>query len=240
MSTRSISRGLPADVHGIADVAGRHGIPVLYDAAQAHGASVDGAPVGSYGDITAWSFYPGKNLGAFADGGAVTTDDAALVARVRRLRNYGSDTKYENIERGVNSRLDELQAAFLSVRLRSLNEWNERRRHIAEAYVAGLSDIGLRLPVEPAGSRSVWHVFAIRLNDRDSVQCELDAIGVQTFIHYPIPPHRQVAYADLDLRDLAVADRMAAELLSLPIGPHQTEEQTATVLAALRAALRAS
>ena len=226
--------GRPADVVGIDAVAGRHGIPVVYDAAQAHGATVDGHPVGGFGDLTAWSFYPGKNLGAFADGGAVTGQDPRLIERVRRLRNYGSDTKYVNQERGVNSRLDEVQAAVLAVKLRHLDEWNSRRASQAHRYGEALNDVELRLPIVTRGIGSAWHLYVVRHDERDRLQAELADQGITTLIHYPIPPHRQQAYDDLTFGSLPVAQRMADQVLSLPLGPHMRPEQQQRVIDVLR------
>jgi dTDP-4-amino-4,6-dideoxygalactose transaminase len=229
--------GRPADVHGIEAVARRHGLPVLYDAAQAHGSRIDGRSIGEFGDLTAWSFYPGKNLGAFADGGAVTSRDARLVARVRRLRNYGSEVKYENLEQGINSRLDELQAAVLSVKLRYLDEWNQRRRQQASHYLESLQGLPIRLPTESDSTDAAWHLFVVRHSNRHRLQVALHQRGVSTLIHYPIPPHRQEAYAEFDSLVLPVADRLAEEVLSLPIGPHLTDENLAWVTTAVVEAL---
>lgn len=226
--------GRPTDVVGIDAVARRYGIPVVYDAAQAHGATVGGQPVGAFGDLTAWSFYPGKNLGAFADGGAVTGRDAHLIDRVRRLRNYGSDTKYINQERGVNSRLDELQAAVLVVKLRHLDEWNGRRASQAHRYGEALNDVELRLPIVTPGIGSAWHLYVVRHDQRDRLQAELAEQGIAALIHYPIPPHRQQAYDDLTFGPLPVAQRMADRVLSLPLGPHLRPEQQERVIDVLR------
>lgn len=225
--------GRPADVVGIDAAARRHGIPVVYDAAQAHGAAVGGHPVGEFGDLTAWSFYPGKNLGAFADGGAVTGRDPQLIERVRRLRNYGSDTKYVNQERGVNSRLDELQAAFLSVKLRHLDEWNGRRALQAGCYREALGGLDLRLPATTPGIDSAWHLYVVRHDDRDRLQSALALQGIATLIHYPIPPHRQQAYNDVQFGPLPLAELMADQVLSLPLGPHLRPEQQDRVIGAL-------
>ncbi len=226
--------GHPADVAGIDAVASRQGIPVVYDAAQAHGAAVDRRPVGGFGDLTAWSFYPGKNLGAFADGGAVTSRDPDLIQRIRRLRNYGSDTKYVNLERGINSRLDELQAAALAVKLRHLDEWNSRRARQAQRYSDALLNLGLRLPMVAPGVDPAWHLYVVRHKRRDWLQAALAERGVATLIHYPIPPHRQQAYDDFQFSPLPVADRMADEVLSLPIGPHLGRERHEQVISIVR------
>lgn len=228
-------QGRPAAMAAIADIAKRHGLGIIEDAAQAHLARRDGVPAGSFGDAAGFSFYPGKNLGALGDGGAVTTNDASLAARVRSLRNYGSVVKYVHDEKGVNSRLDELQCAFLRVRLERLAEWNARRARIAARYLEALADLELRLPAVEAGVDHAWHVFAIRVADRDRVQASLGDLGVQTLIHYPTPPHRTAAYAELGGADLPVADAICRETLSLPIGPHLSDGQVEAVVAAVRA-----
>jgi dTDP-4-amino-4,6-dideoxygalactose transaminase len=228
--------GLPADMASIMEIAGSADIKVLCDGAQAHGARYRGEPIGAMGDAVAWSFYPGKNLGAYADGGAVTTNDPELARRVRLLRNYGSEEKYVNIEQGVNSRLDELQSAFLSVKLEVLDEWNDRRTAVAERYQASLGGLGLTLPGVPSDRTSAWHLFVIRSPERDALQAHLAGCGVQTIIHYPIPPHRQAAYASPAAQwpELPVAEQLAAEVLSLPIGPHLTEEQIEYTIASVQ------
>lgn len=228
--------GLPAEMAPILEVAGSAGVKVLCDAAQAHGARYRGEAIGALGDAVAWSFYPGKNLGAYADAGAVTTNDPDLARRIRLLRNYGSEEKYVNIEQGVNSRLDELQAAFLSVKLEVLDEWNDRRTAVAERYLASLSGLGLTLPVTPSDRSSAWHLFVVRSPQRGALQTHLAGCGVQTIIHYPIPPHRQAAYASPAAQwpELAVAEQLASEVLSLPIGPHLTDEQVEITIASVQ------
>jgi dTDP-4-amino-4,6-dideoxygalactose transaminase len=227
--------GHPADLEPIIDIARRHGCAVIDDAAQAHGARYQGRAIGAIADITCWSFYPGKNLGAYGDGGAVTTDRADLADRVRLLRNYGSREKYVNVERGVNSRLDELQAALLGVKIAHLADWNQRRARIAARYLdafAGLS--GLHLPSESEHVTHAWHLFVIRSPERDALQARLAAEGIQTLIHYPIPPHRQEAYADLAQRaPLPLAEQLADEVISLPIGPHLTDADVDRVIGAV-------
>lgn len=215
--------GQPADLDPILTLAHKHGLRVVEDAAQAHGARYKGKRIGSHGDAVAWSFYPGKNLGAIGDGGAVTTNDPALADRIRVLRNYGSRTKYHNEVVGFNSRLDELQAALLRVKLTRLDEWNERRRQVAAHYIQKLSDQHkLILPFVPDWAEPVWHLFVIQYAQRDAMQKALNEAGVGTMIHYPIPPHLQPAYADLNLNegDFPISERMAKEVLSLPMGPH--------------------
>lgn len=215
--------GQPADMESIMAVARAHDLKVIEDAAQAHGARYKGQPVGSIGDAAGFSFYPGKNLGALGDGGAVTTNDGALADRVRVLRNYGSRIKYENEVQGFNSRLDALQAAFLHVKLAHLDEWNERRKRIARRYREGLSEISeLTLPFVAEGTDPVWHLFVLRHPGRDLFRQYLTDTGIETLIHYPVPPHLSVAYRQAGLKegDFPVAERLAKTVLSLPIGPH--------------------
>ena len=214
--------GQPADLDPILQLARKHGLRVLEDGAQAHGARYKGRRLGSHGDAVAWSFYPGKNLGALGDGGAVTTNDAELAERIRVLRNYGSRVKYVNEVRGFNSRLDPLQAAVLRVKLAHLDDWNARRKAIAAQYRVGLADCGLGLPQVPAFADPVWHLFVVRHPRRDELQKRLAELGVGSLIHYPIPPHRQTAYADAGFApgDFPLANAQAAQVLSLPMGPH--------------------
>ncbi len=219
--------GQPADMDPINAVAKKHRLAVFEDAAQAHGARYKGRPVGGLGHAAGWSFYPGKNLGAFGDAGAVTTDDDRLADNVRVLRNYGSRVKYENEFIGFNSRLDPLQAAFLHVKLARLDEWNDRRRKIACRYLGGLTAIdGLTLPVVPEWADPCWHVFVVRHPQRGELQRQLSSAGIHTLVHYPIPPHLQAAYSNLTLpqEGLPVAEQMHREVLSLPIGPHHSPE----------------
>jgi dTDP-4-amino-4,6-dideoxygalactose transaminase len=228
--------GQAADMDPIMAIARHHNLRVLEDAAQAHGASYNGRYVGGLGDIAAWSFYPGKNLGAFGDAGAITTNDAALADRVRVLRNYGSRIKYINEVPGYNARLDELQAAILRVKLKKLAEWNERRREIAQLYLENLQGLDLILPDVPANNAPVWHLFVVRHPRRDDLQKYLSQAGIGTLIHYPIPPHLQQAYANLNLKEgsLPVSEAIHREVLSLPIFPHLPLEQARQVIAALR------
>jgi dTDP-4-amino-4,6-dideoxygalactose transaminase len=212
--------GCPADMTPIMHIAARHGLKVIEDAAQAHGARYLGRRAGNLGDAAAFSFYPGKNLGAFGDGGAITTNDAELAAKLRSLRNYGSSAKYVHDMIGLNSRLDPLQAAILRVKLRKLDEWNERRLTLAERYRQRLAGAGLSLPEIPAGFDSVFHLFVVRTARRDVLQAGLREAGIDTLIHYPIPPHRQGAYSRMQDQTLPVAERLAGEVLSLPMGPH--------------------
>lgn len=219
--------GQPADMDAINAVAKKHGLKVIEDAAQAHGARYKGRRVGSLGDAAGFSFYPGKNLGAIGDGGAVTTRDPELADRIRVLRNYGSRVKYHNEIRGFNSRLDELQAAILREKLKKLDEWNSRRTAIASAYLEQLKGVPLVLPTVPDWADPVWHLFVVRTPQRDALQKHLADQGIGTMIHYPIPPHLQPAYTDLGYGEGAfpVSERIHREVLSLPMGPHLTEEQ---------------
>ncbi|MGY1808896.1 DegT/DnrJ/EryC1/StrS family aminotransferase [Blastococcus sp. SYSU D00669] len=228
--------GHPVDLVPLVELAGRHGLRVLDDAAQAHGARYRGRPVGALADATAWSFYPGKNLGALGDGGAVTTSDPEVARRLRSLRNYGSTVKYLHEEIGVNSRLDELQAALLSAKLPHLEEHNERRRRIARRYAEGLAGTGLVLPRTADRTEPVWHLYVVRSPHRDALRDHLSAHGVQTLIHYPIPPHRQPAFAGTPLAaaHLPGADLLAREVLSLPMGPSLRDSDQDHVIDAVR------
>ncbi len=235
--------GRPAPMDPIVEIARRHGLRVLEDGAQAHGASYRGQRLGAHGDAVAWSFYPGKNLGALGDGGAVTSNDAKLAVRLRQLRNYGSQRKYHNEEVGFNSRLDELQAALLRAKLPLLEAGNQHRAAIAQQYLEGLADLSpmLRLPTLASDAQSAWHVFVVRHPQRDALAQALAADGVGTVIHYPVAPHLQPAYAFLGLGRgaLPMSEAMHREVLSLPIGPTQTQEQTRQVISAVRAAVLA-
>lgn len=230
--------GQPADLDPILALARQHGLAVIEDAAQAHGARYKGRRIGAHGDVVCWSFYPGKNLGALGDGGAVTTNRSDLADRIRVLRNYGSRMKYVNEVQGVNSRLDPLQAAVLRVKLPYLDAWTDRRRAIAAAYAEGLQQTGLILPHVPDWADPVWHLYVVRTPDRDGLQKRLGAAGVGTLIHYPIPPHMQAAYADLGLLSeaLPVARQLAGEVLSLPIGPQMPLSDVDRVIEAVKAA----
>ena len=228
--------GCPVDMDALGRFAARHGLLVLEDAAQAHGARWRGRHVGSLGHAGAWSFYPGKNLGALGDGGAVTTDDPMLARRLRTLRNYGSSARYVHDERGSNSRLDEIQAALLSVKLARLDEWNARRARVASAYLGGLAGAAVSTPAVPEGAEHAWHVFAVRSRRRDALADHLAAHGIETLVHYPVPPHLQRAYHDLGLREGALprAEATARETLSLPMGPHLRPREVERVVDAVR------
>jgi dTDP-3-amino-3,4,6-trideoxy-alpha-D-glucose transaminase len=224
----------------IVKIARQHRLAVIEDAAQAHGARWRGRRAGVLGDAAAFSFYPTKNLGALGDGGAVVTCDRQLAERVRRLRNYGSQEKNRHELRGGNSRLDELQAAFLRVKLRRLDDWNGARGAAAARYFELLAGLPLILPSVSAPAEPVWHLFVIRLADRDRIQRALADAGIATMVHYPVPPHRQPAYADLKLRDdaLPISERLHREVLSLPMSPTLSPLQQQRVAAALRSALK--
>jgi dTDP-4-amino-4,6-dideoxygalactose transaminase len=223
--------GQPADLDPVIATARRHGLAVVEDAAQAHGARYKGCRIGAHGDVVCWSFYPGKNLGALGDGGAITTNRADLADRIRVLRNYGSRKKYVNEVRGANSRLDPIQAAVLRVKLSHLDAWTERRRVIARLYAEALAGSGLVLPEVPDWAQPVWHLYVVRSPERDALQERLTKAGIGTLIHYPIPAHMQSAYADLGLapETLPLARRLASEVLSLPMGPHLEAERAREV-----------
>ncbi len=229
--------GQCADLTAINGVAARHDLFVLEDAAQSHGARCRGCASGALGHAAAHSFYPSKNLGAFADGGAITTNDAQLADRLRYLRNYGAKVRYQNEFLGLNSRLSELQAAFLRVKLPHLAEWNARRRALAARYLTQLRGVGdLVLPHVPDWAEPVWHLFVIRTARRDALQAHLTARGVGTQVHYPTPPHLSGAYRDAGWKrgDFPLAEKLAAEVLSLPISPHHTAEQIDYVCESVR------
>jgi dTDP-4-amino-4,6-dideoxygalactose transaminase len=216
--------GQPCDMDPILAIAKKYNLKILEDAAQAHGARYKGKRIGAHGDIVAWSFYPGKNLGAFGDGGAITTDDEALADRIRVLRNYGSRVKYVNEVQGFNSRLDPIHAAMMRVKLKTLDAWNRRRADIAALYKQELNDFGLILPFVAHWADPAWHLFVIQHPQRDALQMTLNEAGIGTLIHYPIPPHLQQAYVSLGYERglFPVAEGIANQCLSLPMGPHLT------------------
>ena len=234
--------GQPADLDPVLAIARRHGLRVIEDAAQAHGARYKGRRIGGHGDVVCWSFYPGKNLGAMGDAGAVTTNDADVAERIRILRNYGSRVKYVNEVRGYNSRLDPVQAAILRVKLRGLDDATERRRHIVRSYVHGLQGLpGLILPVVPEFAEPVWHLFVLRHAIRDELAGRLAESSVGTLIHYPIPPHMQEAYSDLGIpaEGLPIASALSRTVLSLPLWPSMSGDQVRYVVGQVRSLLSA-
>jgi dTDP-4-amino-4,6-dideoxygalactose transaminase len=230
--------GQAAHMGPILELAERYGLSVVEDAAQAHGARYEGRACGSLGDVGCFSFYPGKNLGAYGDAGLLTTRDEAIAQQVRRIRNYGEQRKYEHVVKGVNSRLDGVQAAFLSVKLRHLPAWNAARLRHAEAYAAALSGVGDLVVQEcPPYATHVFHLFIVETGHRDSLRDHLAAAGIQTGIHYPTPIHLQEAYSDLGLGAGAfpVSERLAGRMLSLPMFPELTTDQLGTIVDAIRA-----
>lgn len=223
--------GRAMDMTRIWEIAKKYNLKVIEDSAQAHGAMSNGRRVGNLGDASGFSFYPGKNLGCLGDGGAVTTNDDALAEKIRALRNYGSDVKYHFPYRGTNSRLDEIQAVFLRVKLPHLDSDNERRREIAARYLAEIRNPLVRLPILPVcGEQNVWHVFPVFTKERDKFQSYLDGCGVQTVIHYPIPPHRQPAYTEWHDLILPITEKIHNEILSLPISPVMTDAEVEKVI----------
>jgi dTDP-4-amino-4,6-dideoxygalactose transaminase len=226
--------GQPADMDPINELAIKHNLIVIEDAAQAQGARYKNRRVGSLGHAAATSFYPGKNLGAIGDGGAVLTNDDVIAGKVRQLRNYGSTIKYQHDVAGYNSRLDELQAAFLRVKLAVLDEWNVHRRKIAARYSSLLTNVGVELPFIPAYAEPVWHLYVIRSELRDALKSHLEQMGISTVIHYPAPPHQQACYRDFNFGHFPIADRLANEVLSLPMSPEIRDDQLKHVVNTLR------
>lgn len=218
--------GHPSEMPALMALAGERGIKVLADAAQAHGAMINGTPVGAMGDVVAWSFYPGKNLGAFGDGGAVTTDDCALAERIRQLGNYGSREKYVHEVAGVNSRLDPIQAAAMRVKLTAIDRWTQRRRDIASLYLDRLAESGLTLPGVANWADPAWHLFVVQVPNRDGFMRAMADAGIDTAIHYPTPCHKQGAYSTAFAgRSFPLAEKIAAHCVSLPIGPHMSLQE---------------
>lgn len=228
--------GQSAAMDEIAAIAQKHELRVIEDAAQAHGGTYKGTKVGGFGDAAGFSFYPGKNLGAIGDGGAITTNDAQLAETVRLLRSYGSRKKYQHELAGFNSRLDELQAAFLRVKLQRLDNWNMRRREIASSYINGLANTDLTVPAVPPDCEPVWHLFVVRSKARQALQDHLAARGIETLVHYPTAPHLQGAYQKMGLAKgtYPIAEALQEEVLSLPIYPQMTREQVDWVIDACR------
>ncbi len=233
--------GQPADMDPIMTIARKHRLRVIEDNAQAQGARYKGRRTGSLGDAAGNSFYPGKNLGAYGEAGAVTTNDRKLADKIRILRNYGSQKKYYNEVKGYNSRLDELQAAFLRVKLKKLDEWNNRRRTVATRYLAGLPDAsGLTCPFVPEWAEPVWHLFVVRHPRRARLQEQLTEADIGTLIHYPVPPHLSGAYSDAGWKRGAfpIAEALAGSVLSLPMGPHLSAVQAGYVVEEMRRVLQ--
>jgi dTDP-4-amino-4,6-dideoxygalactose transaminase len=226
----------------ILEIARRHGLIVIEDACQAHGAEYRGRRAGSMGDLGCFSFYPGKNLGAYGEGGAVVTNDPELAKTIRLLRSWGEEVRYEHKYRGFNYRMDGVQGAILDVKLRHMDAWTEARRRRAVLYRQLLQNTDARLPAERPGSRHVYHIFAVRLAQREAWRARLAEAGVQTGVHYPIPVHLQPAYADLGYErgDFPVSEALADEVLSLPIYPELTDEQVETIAGVIRAGLPAA
>jgi dTDP-4-amino-4,6-dideoxygalactose transaminase len=233
--------GQPADMDPIVEIARRHGLKVIEDAAQAHGAEYKGRRVGSIGDIGCFSFYPGKNLGAYGEGGAAVTGSAQYAEAMRLLRAWGEKTRYLHAIRGFNYRMDGIQGAILGVKLRHLERWTEAKRSLAAAYGRLLAGTVARTPRERPGGRHVYHVYPVRIPQRDAWRARLLEMGVQTGIHYPVPVHLQPAYRDLgyEAGDFPVAEAIARDILSLPIYPEMTETQVEEVTGVIRAGLPA-
>lgn len=228
--------GQPADMDPILEIARRRGLLVIEDAAQAHGARYKGRPVGSLGDLACFSFYPGKNLGAYGEGGIVLTSNDEYAKKIRMLRDWGAEKKYHHVLAGYNYRMEGMQGAILRVKLRYLESWTEARRAHAARYGTLLADCGVGIPVEAADARHVWHVYAVRTREREAVMKALGEQGIQTGIHYPIPVHLQPAYADAAYArgSFPLAEKASDEVTSLPMFPELTEEQMQLVAGALR------
>lgn len=228
--------GQLADMPAIMALAKQHNLLVLEDSAQAHGAELNGKKAGNWGDASGFSFYPGKNLGALGDAGAVTTNDDQLAETLRALGNYGSHEKYKNLFQGTNSRLDEIQAALLSVKLKHLNTEITQRRQVAEAYLKGINNPAVVLPINNSAldiqslTSHVWHVFVIRCEQRDALQKHLADQGIQTLIHYPIPPHQQQAYKEWNNQSYPISEQIHQQVLSLPISPTVSLRQIETII----------
>lgn len=225
--------GQPADMDPINELAKKYGLYVIEDAAQAHGASYKSRKVGGLGHIAGWSFFPTKNLGALGDAGAVTTNDAYLADEIRKLRNYGSQVKYINEHQGFNSRLDEMQAAILRVKLRHLDAWNLRRKEIADFYLNQLATADFILPHTPSWADHAWHLFVIRSQTREKLQSHLQSNQIGTLIHYPVPPHKQQAYQAMNTLSYPISENMHKEVLSLPNGPHLSRDQQSLIVKVL-------
>jgi dTDP-4-amino-4,6-dideoxygalactose transaminase len=227
--------GQPADMNAVREIADRHGLVVIEDAAQAHGAEYHGRRAGSIGALGCFSFYPGKNLGAYGEGGMVTTDNPEFARTLRMLRDWGAEKKYHHTLKGFNYRMEAIQGAILRIKLRYLEAWTDARRANAAVYMNSLENCGLTLPVEAPGNRHVYHVYAVLTEQRQALAESLNARGIQTGIHYPIPVHLLPAYSDLGYKsgDFPVSERTASQELSLPMFPEMTKDQIAEVSAAV-------
>ncbi|MBD1580958.1 DegT/DnrJ/EryC1/StrS family aminotransferase [Pseudoalteromonas sp. S16_S37] len=225
--------GQLSEMEAICAFAREHALLVIEDSAQSHGATINGKKAGSFGDAAGFSFYPGKNLGALGDAGAITTNDDELANVLFALRNYGSHKKYENLYQGVNSRLDEIQAAFLKVKLTHLDNEIARRRDIAARYLSEIDNAHIRLPHVASDEAHVWHLFVIQTDVRDALQAYLLEQGVQCLIHYPIPPHKQQAYPELSHLELPISENLHRKVLSLPVDPTMTDAQVELVIQAV-------
>ena len=230
--------GQPANLDEIIQLARKYKLYVIEDAAQAHGASYKGKRIGSHSDLVAWSHYPGKNLGALGDAGSITTNNTELARKVRMLGNYGSEERYIHDELGVNSRLDPLQASILNIKLKYLDLWNERRQQIADIYISELQNTNITLPHIEEHNNSAWHLFCVRSHKRDKLRQELSDRGIETLIHYPIPPYDQKAYKDLshNKNSFPLTDIISKELMSLPIGPSMQDSEVQYVIDSIKKA----
>jgi dTDP-4-amino-4,6-dideoxygalactose transaminase len=231
--------GQPCDIDEIHCIANRHGLRVIEDAAQAHGATYKGQRIGGHSDVVTWSFYPGKNLGAFGDGGAITTNDQDLAEKIQVLGNYGSKQKYEHSELGVNSRLDPIQAAVLNIKLSYLDNWNKTRQEIAKRYIGTFGNSAVLCPQENDWSTSAWHLFVIEISDRDVFQGRLSSVDIESMIHYPKAPHQQTAYrAAFAGQKFERSEKLSSSVLSLPIGPGMSNDDVSFVCEAVNKILK--
>lgn len=232
--------GHVVDIEKVLIIAKKYNLKIIIDAAQAHGSKYNEIDIGSHGDIVCWSFYPGKNLGAMGDAGAITTNNNKLAQKIGCLRNYGSNIKYYNSLKGFNNRLDTIQAAFLIEKLKKLNKWNKKRRKIADTYINELKSLDLTLPSEESYCKHSWHLFVIRLRNRDKFQEFLREKNIQTLIHYPIPPHKQKCYKELNFNkfDLSLTEQISKTIISLPISPHHSEIEIEYVIENIKKSFR--
>jgi dTDP-4-amino-4,6-dideoxygalactose transaminase len=222
--------GQTCEMNGLKEIAAKHKLRIIEDAAQAHGATFQGTKTGNLSDAAGFSFYPGKNLGALGDAGAVTTNDPDLATAIKALRNYGSHKKYHNLYKGMNSRLDEMQAPVLSIKLEHLDEENSRRQTVADAYLSGIKNPAVTLPKAAPYGKHAWHLFVVRVKNREKFQEFLQDKEIQTVIHYPVPPHRQPAYSEWEGLNLPITEAIHREVISLPMSPVMTEEEVREVV----------